>query len=58
MKSKSVLAVVIFMTTLGTPAILTIQEIHAADGNYQGGSESVVVGENEYVAWFSNKSGN
>ncbi|HEY6405800.1 MAG TPA: hypothetical protein VIX38_06960 [Nitrososphaeraceae archaeon] len=50
MKSKSVLAVVIFMTTLGTPAILTIQEIYAADGSYQGESESVVVGENEYVA--------
>jgi hypothetical protein len=58
MKSKSVLAVVIFMTTLGTPAILTIQEIYAADGNYQVGNKSVVVGQNEYVAWFSNKSGN
>jgi hypothetical protein len=58
MKSKSVLAFVIFMTTLGTPAILTIQEIYAADGSYQGESDSVVVGENEYVAWFSNKSGN
>ena len=46
------------MTTLGTPAILTIQKIYAADGNYQGGSKSVLVGENEYVAWFSNKSGN
>ena len=57
MKSKSVLAVDIFMTTLGTPAILTIQETFA-DGNYRGWSKSVVVGENEYVAWFSNKSGN
>jgi hypothetical protein len=57
MKSKSVLAVDIFMTTLGTPAILTIQETFA-DGNYRGWSKSVVVGENEYVARFSNKSGN
>jgi hypothetical protein len=50
MNSKSVLAVIIIMITL---AILTIQHIDAARGNYQGGSKSVVVGENEYIAWFS-----
>jgi hypothetical protein len=55
MNSKSVLAVIIIMITL---AILTIQHIDAARGNYQGGSKSVVVGENEYIAWFSNKLGN
>ena len=32
--------------------------MYTISGNYQGGSQSVVVGENEYVAWFSNKSGN
>jgi acyl-homoserine lactone acylase PvdQ len=58
LESKSVLAVDIFMTTLGAPAILTVQEIYAAGGNHQGGSKSVLVGENDYVAWFSNKSGN
>jgi hypothetical protein len=58
MNSKSVLAVIIIMITLGTSTIMTIQDIYAARGNYQGGSKSVVVGENEYVAWFSNKSGN
>lgn len=58
MNPKSVLAVIIIMITLGTTAILTIQDIDAARGNYQGGSKSVVVGENEYIAWFSNKSGN
>jgi hypothetical protein len=57
MDSKPIL-VVIVMITLGTLAILTIQDIYAERGNYQGGSKSVVVGENEYVAWFSNKSGN
>lgn len=57
MNSKLVLAVIIIMITLGTSAILKIQDIYAARGNYQGGSRSVVVGENEYVAWFSNKSG-
>jgi hypothetical protein len=55
MDSKPVL-VVMDMITLGTSAILT--NIYAERGNYQGGSKSVVVGENEYVAWFSNKSGN
>ena len=58
MNSRSVLAVIIIMITLGTTAISTIQDIDAARGNYQGGSKSVVVGENEYIAWFSNKSGN
>jgi hypothetical protein len=50
MNSKSVSAVIIIMITLGTPAILTIQDIDAARGNYQGGSKSVIVGENEYIA--------
>ena len=58
MNSKSEAAVIIIMITLGTTAISTIQDIDAARGNYQGGSKSVVVGENEYIAWFSNKSGN
>jgi hypothetical protein len=46
------------MINLGTSVLLTAQDVYAARGNYQGGSQSVVVGENEYVAWFSNKSGN
>jgi hypothetical protein len=59
MDSKPVL-VVIIMINLGTSVLLTAQDVcmYAARGNYQGGSQSVVVGENEYVAWFSNKSGN
>jgi hypothetical protein len=57
MDSKPVMAIIVTVT-LGTIATLTIQDIDAARGNYQGGSKSIVVGENEYVAWFSNKSGN
>ncbi|MGC2386732.1 MAG: sialidase family protein [Nitrososphaeraceae archaeon] len=57
MDSKPVL-VVIIMITLGTSVLLTAQDVYAAHRNYQGGSQSVVVGESEYVAWFSNKSGN
>ena len=57
MDSKPVL-VVIIMITLGTSVLLTAQDGYAARRNYQGGSQSVVVGENEYVTWFSNKSGN
>ena len=57
MDSKPVL-VVIIMITLGTSVLLTAQDVYGARGNYQGGSQSVVVGESEYVAWFSNKSGN
>jgi hypothetical protein len=57
MDSKPVL-VVIIMITLGTSVLLTAQDVYAAHRNYQGGSQSVVVGENEYVTWFSNKSGN
>lgn len=57
MDSKPFL-VVIIMITLGTSVLLTAQDVYAAHRNYQGGSQSVVVGENEYVTWFSNKSGN
>ena len=57
MDSKPVLVVTIIIT-LGTSVLLTAQDVYAARGNYQGGRQSVVVGENEYVAWFSNKSGN
>ena len=57
MDSKPVLVVTIIIT-LGTSVLLTAQDVYAAHRNYQGGSQSVVVGENEYVAWFSNKSGN
>jgi hypothetical protein len=57
MDSKPVL-VVIIMIALVTSVLSTAQDVYAARVNYQGGSQSVVVGENEYVAWFSNKSGN
>ena len=57
MDSKPVLVVTIIIT-LGTSVLLTAQDVYAARGNYQGGSHSVVVGESEYVAWFSNKFGN
>jgi hypothetical protein len=50
MNSKSVLAVIIVM--------ITLEKNYQSKKNYQGGSKSVVVGENEYIAWFSNKSGN
>jgi hypothetical protein len=57
MDSKLVLGVII-MITLGVSFVLTIQDGYSATRNYNGESQSAVVGSNEYVAWFSNKSGN
>jgi uncharacterized protein (UPF0333 family) len=57
MDSKLVLGVII-MITLGMSFILTSQNGYSVTRNYNGGSQSAAVGANEYVAWFSNKSGN
>jgi hypothetical protein len=57
MDSKLVLGVII-MITLGMSFILTTQDGYSATRSYNGGSKSAAVGANEYVAWFSNKSGN
>ena len=57
MDSKLVLGVTI-MITLGISFTFTTQNGYSLTRNYNGGSQSAAVGENEYVAWFSNKSGN
>jgi hypothetical protein len=57
MNSKLGLGVII-MITLGISFILTVPDGYAATRSYNGGSQSEAVGANEYVAWFSNKSGN
>jgi hypothetical protein len=57
MNSKLALGV-FMMITLGMSFILTAQDGYAATRSYNGGSQSAAVGANEYVAWFSNKSGN
>jgi hypothetical protein len=57
MDSKLALGVII-MITLGVSFTLTARDGYAAFRSYNGGSQSAAVGANEYVAWFSNKSGN
>jgi hypothetical protein len=57
MDSKLALGVII-MITLGISFLLTARDAYGAIRSYSGESQSEAIGANEYVAWFSNKSGN
>jgi hypothetical protein len=57
MDSKLALGVII-MITLGISFLLTARDGYGAIRSYSGESQSEAVGAKEYVAWFSNKSGN